>query len=192
MANIENGRATGGNGRGGTSNKNGIAESAALSDDATAKGSNWREEDREREAYRRQPPYRAAGETDERMSRDFRRGTAYGQSSGYRSDEMRASSSVQHSGDLTGWSRWATLIGGGLLVRHGLRHGGLTGLASLAIGGAMAWAGANGRMPAPRARTASPAAGAGRPPRRRRRASPSTSRPRSSTASGATSRTCRA
>lgn len=147
MANIENGRTSGANGRAGTSNKNGIAETAALSDDATAKGSNWREEDRDRESYRRQPPYRAAGETDERMSRDFRRGTATGQGAGYRSDEARASSSVQHSGDLTGWSRWATLIGGGLLVRHGLRHGGLTGLASLAIGGAMAWAGANGRMP---------------------------------------------
>jgi uncharacterized membrane protein len=144
MANIENGRGAGTNGRGAPGGaRNGTAERAALSDDATAKGSNWREEDRDREAFRRAPPYRAAGEADERMGRGFR-GSAGGD---FRSEESRAAGSVQHTGELVGWERWATLIGGGLLVRHGLRHGGITGLASLAIGGVMAWAGANGRVP---------------------------------------------
>lgn len=59
----------------------------------------------------------------------------------------RAAMSTRHTGDLIGWERWATLVGGGLLVRWGLRHGGLSGLVGAALGGTMAWAGASGRLP---------------------------------------------
>jgi uncharacterized membrane protein len=126
------------------------AERAAQRDDPTAKGSNWREENRQRESYRREDPFDRSGEADERFGRwrQGRRssGGQMGQRGG-RSLMERAGTSARHSGELEGWERWATLLGGGLLVRWGLRHGGLAGAASLAIGGAMAWAGANGRLP---------------------------------------------
>lgn len=78
------------------------------------------------------PPRRA-----ERLSLSGRRGD----------DDLDAAHSVRHTGELVGWERWATLVGGGLLVRWGLKHGGLTGLIGAALGGTMAWSGANGRLP---------------------------------------------
>lgn len=52
---------------------------------------------------------------------------------------------------LHGAERAATLLGGGLLVHWGLRHGGLLGLAGTLAGGAIAWMGVNGARPAPEA-----------------------------------------
>lgn len=84
---------------------------------------------------------------------DVRRDTYRGQprsasaASGSRSLEERAATSVRHSGSIVGVDRWATLFGGGLLLAWGLRRGGLGGLMGLALGGTLAWAGANGRVP---------------------------------------------
>lgn len=48
---------------------------------------------------------------------------------------------------LQGTERAAALVGGGLLVHWGLRHGGLLGLAGTLAGGAIAWMGVNGTRP---------------------------------------------
>lgn len=65
-----------------------------------------------------------------------------------RSLAEQAATSTRGGSELSGMERWGTLLGGGLLVRWGLRHGGVTGLIGVAAGGLLAWAGANGRMPA--------------------------------------------
>ena len=59
----------------------------------------------------------------------------------------RAAMRTDGSAPLSGVERWGTIIGGGMLMKWGLRHGGISGLLGLAAGGVMAWSGANGRLP---------------------------------------------
>lgn len=118
-------------------------ERAARGEDTPGRGAGSREgEPGRRETYRHEGDFGRLHGRDEQSGRSSWRGEDRG-----RSLEHRAATSVQHGGELSGWERWATLIGGGLLVRWGLRQGGASGLIGLALGGVMAWAGANGRLP---------------------------------------------
>lgn len=68
----------------------------------------------------------------------------------HRGDEAlyeRAAMHTDGSAPLTGAGRWGSLIGGGMLMRWGLRHGGAVGLVGMAAGGLLAWSGVTGRLP---------------------------------------------